>query len=117
MSNETSKATGRPWHVNAVMNGRIIGDETVDRWDKLMIHGPNSTVATVYHAADARLIADRVNGWEALEAERDRLLAALAAIVGMSAAAHDALHENSEDRAAVGRIFDAASAALEGRGA
>lgn len=49
--------TPGPWHVNAMKNGRIIGDETTRGYDKLQISSANATVATVYRGRDARLIA------------------------------------------------------------
>jgi hypothetical protein len=53
MSNHTSG----PWHVNAVLNGKIVGDETAKEFASLQVCGSNCTVATVYHRSDARLIA------------------------------------------------------------
>jgi hypothetical protein len=50
-------ATRAPWHVNAILNNRIVGDETAEKFDKLFISGANTTIATVYREADARLIA------------------------------------------------------------
>lgn len=76
------------WHVNAIdtNRGRIVGDETAtEHFDKLQIHGANRTVATVYHRADARLIADAVNSHAALLSEN----AALRAALGLCAAALD----------------------------
>ena len=101
MTTDTSMATARPWSVNAVMNGRISGDETVNRFDKLMIHGPNATVATVCRPADAALIRERVNGWEALVAERDRLREVLEVIAekGWSTSCADAAAEEMRDLA------------------
>ena len=57
--------TKRPWHVNAIKNGRIIGDETAQGWDKLHINGPNATVAVVYRAEDAQIIVEAVNAFDA----------------------------------------------------
>jgi hypothetical protein len=51
-------ATKGPWNVNAVKNGRVIGDETAETFDKLQITARNCTVATVYRRADARLVAN-----------------------------------------------------------
>jgi hypothetical protein len=47
------------WHVNGIdsRRRRITGDETSTGWDKLQINANNRTVATVYRAEDARLIA------------------------------------------------------------
>ena len=56
--------TARPWHVVAIHGGRIVGDETAEKFDKLMIHGPNATVATVYRREDARLICNMVNAMQ-----------------------------------------------------
>ena len=48
--------TPGPWHANAIAKGRIIGDEHAPGAEKIQIHAHNSTVATVYRAADASLI-------------------------------------------------------------
>lgn len=56
----TNTATARTqgtWHVVAIKAGRIVGDETAADFDKLQIHAANATIATVYRAKDARLIA------------------------------------------------------------
>jgi hypothetical protein len=66
--------TAGPWHVNAIKNGRIVGDETAGEFDKLQINAANCTVATVYRAKDARAIAELP---KLIEAARV-LLAALA---------------------------------------
>ena len=60
--------TARPWSVVMVRGGRIIGDETADGIGSIQIHGPNGTVASVYRKRDARLIANAVNGYDALKA-------------------------------------------------
>ena len=62
--------TKRPWHVNAIKDGRIIGDETAKGWDKLHINGPNCTVAVVYRAEDARVIVEAVNAVDAEDIAR-----------------------------------------------
>lgn len=61
MDGNESKATGRPWGVER---------EPIGTWD---IHGADvdEMVAECEMEADARLIVDRVNGWDALLAERD----------------------------------------------
>lgn len=66
--------TKRPWHVVAIFNRRIVGDETARHFDALYIHGPNATVARVYRCEDARLIVDAVNAYDAGAAARDRIL-------------------------------------------
>src|SRR5690348_1224438 len=52
-----AKHTPGPWKVNAILDRRIVGDDSVARFDALQINGVNSTVATVYRRADSRLIA------------------------------------------------------------
>ena len=53
-----NKFTPGPWHVNAIHNGKIVGDETfICPIDKLQINSANNTVATAYRRADVRLIA------------------------------------------------------------
>ena len=59
--------TPGPWHVNAIKAGRIVGDETSADFDKLQINNANATVATVYRAKDARLIAAAPELLEALK--------------------------------------------------
>ena len=68
MATETKVThTPGPWHVNAIKDGRVIGDETAMGFDKLQINNSNATVATVYRAKDARLIAASPAMLEALE--------------------------------------------------
>jgi hypothetical protein len=62
--------TKRPWHVNAIKDGRIIGDETAQGWDRLHINGPNATVAVVYRAEDARVLVEAVNAADAADIAR-----------------------------------------------
>ena len=50
-------ATPRPWTANAIASGRIIGDARTPGAEKIQINGRNCTVATVYRADDALLIA------------------------------------------------------------
>ena len=54
-----SNHTPGPWHVNAISENRIVGDETAPAhtYSKLTINNSNATVATVYRPRDARLIA------------------------------------------------------------
>lgn len=65
-----NKHTPGSWHVNAIdsKRKRVTGDETSEGWDKLQINAANCTVATVYRAKDARLIAAAPALLEALEA-------------------------------------------------
>lgn len=53
----TSKHTPGPWHVNAIKNGKIVGDASAAEYDKMMINGTNAGVATVFRRRDASLIA------------------------------------------------------------
>ena len=53
----TTKWTAGPWHVNAIKDGRVVGDASTTVYDKIQINSSNATVATVYRACDARLIA------------------------------------------------------------
>ena len=75
MTSETrTQHTPGPWHVNAIHNGRIVGDETTDHeYDKLMISNHNATVATVYRGCDARLIAAAPDLLAALERMADMI--------------------------------------------
>ena len=60
-----------PWHVNAILYGRIVGDETHQgEIDRLQINSANVMVATAYHRADARLIASAPDLLEALRTAR-----------------------------------------------
>lgn len=65
MKPDTSKSTARPWQnlVNALAAWRD--------------GGIGATSATDVADAIQAMLDERVNGWEALEAERDRLQAAL----------------------------------------
>ena len=56
-----------PWCVNVILKDRIIGDETSPRFDKLQINNSNCTIATVYRADDARLIATAPEMLDVLE--------------------------------------------------
>jgi len=67
------------WHVNAIFNNRIVGDETARHFDKLHINGENRTIAVVYRTQDARSIVDDHNQRDRLKADRDALLDALKA--------------------------------------
>lgn len=54
----TARHTPEPWHVNAIANRRIVGDDTTTHdYDYLEICNANATIARVYRAKDARLIA------------------------------------------------------------
>lgn len=72
MNDTKDKAMPRPWRV-----------ESVDKqgWT-LVIRSERDPIACVLAApsdcADAELIVSRVNGWDALEAERDKLRAQVA---------------------------------------
>jgi hypothetical protein len=59
--------TSKPWAVNAIKGNRIVGDASATEYDKLQINGANCTVATVYRAADARLIVRAPQMWEWLQ--------------------------------------------------
>ena len=50
--------TPGPWHVNAISENRIVGDETAPAhsYSKLMISNSNATVAEVYRPRDACVI-------------------------------------------------------------
>jgi len=52
-----TKHTPGSLHATAVLQGRIVGDETATEFDKLFLHGSNCTVATVYRPQDARRLA------------------------------------------------------------
>jgi hypothetical protein len=58
------EATKRPWHVNAITDGRIVGS-FLTKADKYQINGTNNTIATVYHPADAAIIVAAVNSYDA----------------------------------------------------
>ena len=83
MNDETSKATARPWRVGITTVGEICyGDRKDDPFDDAVIatcfecwpiEGGPAGIDTDTARANAALIVERVNGWEALEAERDRL--------------------------------------------
>lgn len=64
----TIKHTPGPWHVNAIdsKRGRVTGDETSTGWGRLQVNSGNRTIATVYRANDARLIAAAPDMLEAL---------------------------------------------------
>ena len=83
------KQTPGPWHVNAILNDRIVGDETAERFDKLMINSHNATIATVYRSIDARLIAEAPKLLAALE-EISRVVRKFDGLVG------DTLRESVE---------------------
>ena len=72
MTADASKATGRPW---------AAGPVTMLGWTVQDSEGGTTAAATT--AANAALIVERVNGWEALVAERDALDAGLCAIIQM----------------------------------
>ena len=91
----------RPWCINAIKAGRIVGDETAQAYDKLQINSGNHTIATVYHRTDARLIAAAP---ELLEALRDVLHLA-----------HPDKAKSTEDFAARLTTARAAIAKAEGR--
>ena len=65
--------TGKTWHVNAILNNRIVGDETAAKFDKLHINGENRTIAVVYRPCDAREIVNNHN-------HHDELVEALKAV-------------------------------------
>jgi hypothetical protein len=94
--NAEIKHTPGPWHVNAILGGRIVGDEkfTNPAPDKLQISNHNATVATVYRARDARLIA-----------AAPELLAALQRIAAADPQHHQfAVLAISEARAAIAKV-------------
>lgn len=78
-----SAHTPGPWHVNAIANGRIVGDETAANFDKLQVSAGNVTVAAAYRRHDAALIA-----------AAPKLLNALKELIDLVEA--DATFENSD---------------------
>lgn len=89
----TQAHTPGEWHVNAIRDGRIIGDETAEGWEKLHINGPNNTIARVYHGPDARRIVSCVNAFEGLDelARTSALPASVLANARLMAAAPELL--------------------------
>lgn len=53
----STKHTPGPWRTLAIAKGRVIGDDTAIGYEKIQVANHNATVATVYRASDARLIA------------------------------------------------------------
>ena len=52
-----SKHTPGPYHVNAIANGRVIGDETCTVGvEKYQLCNRNATIATVYRPRDSALL-------------------------------------------------------------
>ena len=99
---DTKFAPG-PWHVNAIAGNRVIGDETVPKFDKLQINSANATVATVYRRHDARLMAESPNLLAALVETTRRL------------AWHEERHGVAMDRLAVEQARAAIARATEGK--
>lgn len=63
---QTAQHTRTPYHVNAIKDGRIIGDETAPQPDKLTINSANAAIATVYRPRDARFIVRACNAHDDL---------------------------------------------------
>lgn len=86
MNDETSKSTARPWYLDTeydddgdVVRILVRTDAGDYRVAKLYGHGGDA-VTDRERNPNAALIVERVNGWEALVAERDALKVEVAAI-------------------------------------
>ena len=95
-----SKHTPGPYHVNAIANGRVIGDETCTVGvEKYQLCNRNATIATVYRPRDSAL----------LKAAPDLLAACKAALSAVEANAErypgdrDAQSDLATLRAAIAR--------------
>lgn len=102
MTADASKATGRPWRIGA------LSEEIINARGIAAAARPDGGGVEAWEA-DAALIVERVNGWDALEAERDRLREALERIICRT----DLYDAPGDDKAAcLDRIYKIANEAI-----